>query len=159
MWNPFAFVGKLFGSEKALDSIVKGVSKGIDNLSYTEQEKAGDAIRSRTEARSMIIEWMKTNTGSRLARRVIALTVTSIWALEHVLTSGMAVASVWVDNPDKLLKSAEILASYSQEANGAFILVIGYYFAAPYMGTMVEGAMKKLSGGLPSKVPEVEAKK
>lgn len=149
--NPFALIGKLFGSEKSLDKIIDSVSNGIDHLSYTDEEKAGDAIRARTEARTMIIEWMKTNTGSRLARRFIALVVCSIWALEHLFAVVLHVAALWVDNPARFTEASLRIAEYSQEMNGAFILVLGYYFAAPYMGQMVDGAMKKLSGGLPKK--------
>jgi hypothetical protein len=30
--------------------------------------------------------------------------------------------------------------------NGAVMLILGFYFAAPYMGKMVDGAMAKFSG-------------
>lgn len=154
MWNPFAFVGKLFGSKKSLDRIVKGVSEGLDHLSYTEEEKAGDAAKSRTEARQMIVEWMRTNNGSRLARRFIALLVASIWALEHLAATILKVISPWVEDPSKFIESANAIAQHSEQMNGAFILVLGYYFAGPYMGQMVQGAIKKLSGGIPSTIHE-----
>jgi len=152
MWNPFAIFGKIFGSKKSLESIVSGVSRGLDNLSYTEQEKAVDAAVERKEARNMILQWMATNNGSKLARRYIAIVVSTIWALEHVVATVLRVISNWVDDPERYLQSANDISQMSQEMNGAFILVLGYYFAAPYMGKMVEGAMKKLSGGIPTRV-------
>lgn len=159
MWNPFAIFGKIFGSEKSLDTIVNGVSRGLDNLSYTEQEKSVDAAIERKEARNMILQWMATNSGSKLSRRYIAIVVTTIWAIEHIVATVLRVASNWVESPDKYLQSANDISQMSQEMNGAFILVLGYYFAAPYMGKMVEGAMNKLSGGIPKKVNKVASKK
>jgi len=38
-----ATIGKIFGSDKALTSIVDNVSKGLDALVYTDEEKAQDA--------------------------------------------------------------------------------------------------------------------
>ena len=159
MWNPFAIIGRIFGSEKSLDKIIGGVSRGLDNLSYTEQEKSVDAAVERKEARNMILKWVSTNNGSRLARRLIAVIVTVIWALEHVTATVLRVTSNWVEDPSKYLQSANDISQMSQEMNGAFILVLGYYFAAPYMGQMVQGAMKKLSGGIPSTVQEDRVEK
>ena len=39
------------------------------------------------------------------------------------------------------------MGGYAHEMNGAMMLILGFYFAAPYMGSIVEGAMKKFGGG------------
>ena len=57
------FWGKLFGTEKALSGIVDGVTKGLDALVYTDEEKAKDAAADRTEARQMVVGWMAATQG------------------------------------------------------------------------------------------------
>ena len=52
----FSFLGKLFGSTKALEEVVGGVGRGIDALVYTDEERAGDAAKARSEARSMVVK-------------------------------------------------------------------------------------------------------
>ena len=49
-----SFIGKLFGTEKALSGIVNGVTNGLDALVYTDEEKAGEAAKDRSEARAMV---------------------------------------------------------------------------------------------------------
>ena len=47
-----SFLGRLFGTEKALTEIVKAGRDGLDALVYTSEEKAADAAAAITEARS-----------------------------------------------------------------------------------------------------------
>jgi hypothetical protein len=56
------------------------------------------------------------------------------------------VVAIWVANSDKLIESANIIGGYAEKMNGAVMLILGFYFAAPYMGKMVDGAMAKFSG-------------
>ncbi len=44
------FIGKLFGSDKSVETIVSGVSRGLDSLVYTDEEKANAAAKERAEA-------------------------------------------------------------------------------------------------------------
>jgi hypothetical protein len=46
-----------------MDAAIGGITKGFDALVYTDEEKAGDAAKERSEARSMIVDWMKEHTG------------------------------------------------------------------------------------------------
>ena len=52
MW---ATVGKIFGTDKAITAVISNVSKGLDALVYTDEEKAGDAAKDRSEARKMVV--------------------------------------------------------------------------------------------------------
>ena len=45
----FSFIGKMFGSSKAGEKIIDGVTTGIDKLWYTDEEKAGDAAQAKRE--------------------------------------------------------------------------------------------------------------
>jgi len=144
-------IGRIFGSEKALTSVVEGVSSGLDKLFYTAEEKADDASKDRAAARAMIITWMDSTKGQNLARRLIALCIVSVWLFQYVSCMFLSVAAVWI-NPDQtaainpLIESARVIGTFAEKMNGAVMLILGFYFAAPYMGSLVKGAMDKCSG-------------
>ena len=77
-------LGKMFGSEKALGNIVGSVSRGLDSLVYTQQEKEQAAAAERAKAREMVLRWMESTQGQNLARRMIAVIVTSVWILQYL---------------------------------------------------------------------------
>jgi hypothetical protein len=81
-----SFWGKLFGTEKALNGIVDGVTNGLDALVYTDEEKAADAAADRSEARKMVVQWMAATQGQNLARRLIALSITGVWLSMYLLS-------------------------------------------------------------------------
>ena len=140
------FLGKVFGSEKALTGIVSGVTKGLDALAYTDEEKAGDAAKDRSEARGMVVRWMEATSGQNLARRALALIVTSVWLLQYVASAALSLASIWVAEDERLRQSAAVIGDYAYQMNGAMMLILGFYFAAPHMGSIVEAAMTKFGG-------------
>ena len=41
-----ALLGKIFGSEKALEATIGGITKGLDSLVYTDEEKKQTPLRS-----------------------------------------------------------------------------------------------------------------
>lgn len=159
------FLGRLFGTDKALEGVVNGVSKGLDALVYTDEEKAGDAAESRSEARKMVIEWMKATQGQNLSRRLIALSVTAVWILQYMVAQICDVVSVWV--PLKVVtlpstidgakpvvqvinvwsQSADSIRAGAGEMSGAVMLILTFYFAAPHMGQVVTAAIGKFTGG------------
>jgi hypothetical protein len=138
-------LGKMFGTDKAVASVVDNVSKGIDKLVYTAEEKAEDISADRSEARKMFIEWMRTTSGQNLARRLIALIVTGVWVMQYVTAMFMSLISVWVQEPKKWLESAALIGDYAEQMNGAMMLILGFYFAAPHLGKIVDSAMGKFS--------------
>ena len=139
-------LGKIFGTDKAIESVIDNVSSGIGKLIYTDEEKADDKAKSVTEARAMIIEWMRTTSGQNLARRLIALIVTGVWVLQYVGAMVLSITAVWVPDPKPFQESARIMGGYAEQMNGAMMLILGFYFAAPHMGKLVEYAMTKFSG-------------
>ena len=62
-------LGKMFGGAKSLDTIVGGVRSALDSLVHTEEEKAQEAAKDRSEARAMVIEWMRASSGQNITRR------------------------------------------------------------------------------------------
>jgi len=133
-----SFWGKLFGTEKALNGIVDGVTKGLDALVYTDEEKAGDAAADRTEARQMVVQWMAATQGQNLARRLIALSITGVWLLQYIVSQGMNFIAVFVESPDELNEAAEVMRNGASDMSPAVMLILAFYFAAPHMGDIAK---------------------
>ena len=139
----FSWVGKLFGSDKAAEKLIDTVSSGIDKAFYTSEEKAEDRAIARREGHAFIIEWLKSTTGSRLARRVIALIVTCMWTLQYLTAQLLLIIAVWSDTPEPYRDSARIIGENIDQSTGAMMLILGFYFAAPHMGAIAEAALNK----------------
>ncbi len=132
------FIGKLFGTDAALEGVVNSVSKGLDALVYTDEEKAGDAAKDRTEARKMIVAWMVATQGQNLSRRVLALSIAFVWLSQIVAGQAVGIVSVFVTVPEKLTQVVGILKAGAMDMNPVITLILSFYFAAPY----IEGAYK-----------------
>lgn len=140
----FKFLGKLFGSDESIKGIVDGVSNGLDALVYTDEEKAGDAAKERAAARSMLIQWMQASQGQNLARRFIALSLTMMWGVIHGIKTVLAALAPWLtDKTEQIMVSVQALEDATTQLNGAMMLILAFYFAAPHMGSIVEGALNK----------------
>ena len=145
----FNWLGKLMGTEKATNTMIEGVRDGLDALVYTDEEKATDARVERSEARMMVVRWMEATSGQNLARRLIALVVTGIWVFQYFASMALNISTVWVSNPEmatKLMESAKIVGETASQMNGAMMLILGFYFAAPHLGKISEAAINKFQG-------------
>lgn len=146
------FIGKLFGSEKALSGIVDGVTNGLDALVYTDEEKAGDAAKDRQEARQMVVQWMSATQGQNLARRLIALSITGVWLAMYVLSVGTAMIAVFLNDKGKALEVATIARDSAGDMSSAVMLILAFYFAAPHMGDIAKAAIGKFGKGQAGRV-------
>lgn len=138
-----SFWGKLFGSEKALSGVVEGVTNGLDVLVYTNEEKAQDAAKDRSEARKMVVGWMQATQGQNLARRLIALSITGVWLLMYLISVVTSMVSVFVDTAgavtsEKLISVSGIAKGAAVDMNPAVMLILAFYFAAPHMGDIAK---------------------
>lgn len=140
-----SFLGKLFSSDEAIKSTAGALRDGLDALVYTNEEKAADAAASRTEARSMLIKWMDSTQGQNLARRFLAVSLSMMWGAIYGVQIAMSAIAPWVadDTGKKLMESAEVLGESASQLNGAMMLILAFYFAAPHMGEIVQKAMDK----------------
>jgi hypothetical protein len=138
-----SFLGRLFGTEKALTKAVDSVSKGLDALVYTDQEQAEEAAKDRSEARKMIVEWMRATQGQNLARRLIALSITGVWLSQYIASQIVSGVAVFSDDKEKLLELSDILKTGAGSMDQAVMLILGFYFAAPYMGDFAKALMEK----------------
>lgn len=140
----FSWIGKLFGSDKAASSLIDNISNGLDKLHYGDQEQAEAHAKSVTESRQVLLQWLQSTSGSNLARRFIAISVTCIWALQYVVSMVLFALIPWL--PEYALamqQSAMSLQSSGEAVSGAMMLVLGFYFAAPHLGSIVDRAMSK----------------
>ena len=137
-------LARMFGTEKALNGAVTAVTKGLDALVYTDEEKNQAAAKERAAGRQMIIQWMENTQGQNLARRAIALTVTAIWAVQYVVAMLLdALAAAMPEHAPLLADVARAIREGGEQVTGAMMLVLGFYFAAPHLDKIVGGAMDK----------------
>lgn len=138
-----SFFGKLFGTEKALGGIVDGVTNGLDALVYTDEEKAGDAAKDRSEARQMVVQWMASTQGQNLARRLIALAITGTWLGMYLFSVICGMVAVFTNNSgavtaEKVNEVGVIAQKAAIDMNPAVMLILAFYFAAPHMGDIAK---------------------
>lgn len=146
------FFGKLFGTEKALGAIVDGVSNGLDALVYTDEEKAADAAADRSEARKMVVAWMTATQGQNLARRLIALAITSVWLGMYLIGTMASMCAVFVNSAgvitaEKIVEVGTIAKQSAADMNDAVMLILAFYFAAPHAGDIIKGLLGKMKKG------------
>ncbi len=139
-----SFFGKLFGTDKALESVVSGVSNSLDKLVYTDEEKAEDHAKSVTEARRMVVDWMAATSGQNLARRLIALAITGAWLGMYLLSVFANMIAVFVEADDKLVELSIIARNSANDMISAVMLILAFYFAAPHMGDIASAALGKM---------------
>ncbi len=133
------FWGKVFGTDEAIKGAVGAVRDGLDALVYTDEERADAAAKERSEARSMLVQWMEATQGQNLARRVISLAVTGVWLLQYIIAQiAMSVAVFWTDRAGQLKALAELNLKSADDMAAAAMLILGFYFAAPHLGSFVE---------------------
>jgi len=138
-----SFWGRLFGSDSAAEKLIDHASNGLDKMFYTSEEKAEAGAADRTEARRMVIEWLKNTQGQNLARRLLALMIASVWLLQYLSVQILSIAAIWATDTEKLMKSAEVIQDNIGQMTGAMMLLLGFYFAAPHMSGIVEAALSK----------------
>lgn len=135
----------MFGSDAAVEKTIDTVANGLDKLIYTDEERAEAAAQSRSEARTMFIEWVRNSQGQNIARRFLALVIAFTWLSQYFLAQIFSVMAVWSD-PEmvpRLTQSAEVVSQNADAMTGAMMLILGFYFAAPQLGKIVDGAMSR----------------
>ena len=137
-----SFWGKLFGTDEAIRSTVSAVKEGIDSLVYTEEEKASDASKERSEARSMLVGWMEATQGQNLARRLISLAITGVWLMQYIVSQiASSVAIFWSTKAEQLNQLAKLQLESANDMSPAVMLILAFYFAAPHMGDFAKAVV------------------
>jgi len=138
-----SFWGRLFGSAEATKEAVGAVRDGLDALWYTKEEKAADQAAEVTEARRVLLEWVKNSQGQNLARRVLAFAIAAAWLSFKFVGVCLSVVALWLDRVDaeKLREAADLVGEFSGDMTPAVMLILGFYFAGPHMGRIAEAAL------------------
>lgn len=137
-----SFWGKVFGTDEAIKGAVTAVKDGLDALVYTDEEKAVDASKERSEARSMLVGWMEATQGQNLARRLISLAITGVWLLQYVVSQIAASLAIFWDSKAMSLNAlAELQLKSANEMSPAVMLILAFYFAAPHMGDFAKAVI------------------
>lgn len=139
--------GKLFGTDSAVEKTIDTAGGLLDKAFYTDQEKAADRSEARREVQAMVIRWMEATTGSRLARRILAIAITFTWLSLFLTATIISVAAIFVTEGARLIQASELLDTRSETMTPAVMLILGFYFAAPYMGDLAKGALEKFGNG------------
>lgn len=137
-----SFWGKLFGTDEAIKSTIGAVKDGIDALVYTDEEKAVDAAKERSEARSMLVGWMEATQGQNLARRLISLAITGVWLLQYIVSQiASSLAIFWNTKAQQLNELAKLQLESANDMSPAVMLILAFYFAAPHMGDFAKAVV------------------
>ena len=134
-----SFWGKVFGTDEAIKGAVEAVRDGLDALVYTNEEKAVDAAKERSEARSMLVGWMEATQGQNLARRLISLAITGVWLFQYIVAQiAMSIAIFWTTKASELNALATLNMKSADDMGSAVMLILAFYFAAPHMGDFAQ---------------------
>ena len=134
-------LGRMFGTERALEKIVDSASSAIDALAFTDEEKAEAAGRERAQARQAVVDWMRASQGQNITRRFIASALVWPWITMHIL-GGLILPTVMIWEPGeagKINQSIEIIQKFSFDMNEFMWIIITFYFAAPHISEVMAG--------------------
>jgi len=150
-----SLIGKIFGSDAAIDKVIGHGKELLDDAFYTDQEEAADRAQAAKETRGLITEWIKNSQGQNLARRVLAFAIGFTWLSMFVAATLLDLASVWAELPhtveagqvvyNKFSTASQIIDTRNDQMTGAIMLILGFYFAAPKISEIANTAMQKLS--------------
>ena len=135
----------IFGSPDIVKESIAIIRDAGDALVYTDEEKAADRLKRSEQVDRLLISWMDTTKGQNLARRLLAVMITGVWLFMYVASFVVDVISVWSDKPALWVATSDQIGSYATQMNGAMMLILAFYFAAPHMDKIVTGAMDKFS--------------
>lgn len=144
----FDLVGRLFGSSNAGEKIIDGAISGIDKMWYTAEEKAQDAAQAKREVMSVYVEWLKGTSGSRVARRIIAIFTMFIWGFSYCSSAIFQLVAVWADDPTqvaKLVESSVILAAKAASVNTLVAVIFAFYFGGPAAVEISKNALNRFA--------------
>ena len=141
-----SFLGTLFGGSKAADKMVDATVSGLDKLFYTKEEQSDDRKEMNIFAGNMFIEWQKNTQGQNLSRRILALSIAGTWLAQYWASMIINIITASTEgDTTKLDRVSEAIGGNADAMTGAMMLLLGFYFAAPHLGKIVDGAMTKFS--------------
>ena len=129
-----SILGTLFGGPAAGKEIISQVGNAFDELIHTDQEEAEEKAQARREGYSVFMSWLESTSGSRIARRIIALTVVGIWALLFIMAIISRTVAAFVDELatiDQLMLVSNGFSTDAKEIAPLVGVVLLFYFGGP----------------------------
>ena len=112
-------LSKIFGSDKVVD----GAMSAADKLFFTNEEKADYKIKL-----------LKAYEPFKLAQRLIAGLVTSVYLFIHLIAAVMYVISFWLE---KAKEVSEGLFTLNNDSLGTpFAIIVAWYFAGGVLNSI-----------------------
>lgn len=135
-----SLLGRLFGSTNAGEAVLNGAVEAVDKIWYTEEEKAEDVAKAKTEAFAVYREWLESTSGSRVARRLLAMGAFGIWSLQHLSAMMFQLIAIWKVDP-RFTEAATVLGDVASSNNALVGLVFAFYFGGPVLVDATKGAV------------------
>lgn len=100
--------------------VFENISKGVDNLAFTQQERAELNMKLADKVAEYAEKTLSENTIRSKARRIIAYVIVFTWITAALL-------DIWIDNADlTYLWQDSVLKT-------AFIMVLAFFFGGYYL--------------------------
>lgn len=135
-----SLLGRIFGSTTAGEAVLNGAVSAVDKIWYTEEEKAEDVAKAKTEAFAVYREWLASTSGSRVARRLLAMGAFGIWSLQHLSAMMFQLIAIWKVDP-RFTEAATVLGDVASSNNALVGLVFAFYFGGPVLVDATKGAV------------------
>ena len=129
----FALVNNIFGgSTLSADKVFTSVAKGIDNLGFTEQEKATFTKEMAEGLAKYTIETLGASSDRSKTRRDIAIMIVSLYLLTFIVALVMLLTS-------KDLTSVKMIIELANEMNLSigFLMVLAFFFGGYYLQNLM----------------------
>lgn len=147
-----ALLGRMFGSDKALEKTIDAAAAGIDKLAYTKEEKAD----AQAEARKLVVDWIASSQGHNVTRRLLAVLIAGTWLIQYWVSMLLGVIAVWADDAHKFYETAKVVGDYADDMTGAMMLILTFYFAAPHLDTVIGKAFDRFGRSRPPASPPMK---
>ena len=134
------FLGKLFGTDKAVDNLLDKDSGllakaggWIGNFNYTEEEKA----ESDAQTREWGFRQLEALAPFKVVQRILAFAAASLW----IIVAINVIVAIWIEASTGLTVKADMMAfAMSDYVFWPVMVVFGLYFAG---GVIPRGTDKK----------------
>ena len=97
----------------------------LDKIFYTKQERAEGESEARQKLATYTLQWLDSQKGQNVARRIIAIMITSIWCTTYAIGVALAVAAVFAhaDLASKLVEASAVLKDSAEEISPQVMLL------------------------------------
>lgn len=139
----FGILKGMFAGADAAGDIIENVSSGLDKLHFGDQEKSEHAFKMREQGFKVVMSWLESTSGSRIARRFLAVASFLIWSGLFLVSAALNVSAVWVVNAKQLTESATLISGYANDMNPIIVTVFAFYFGGPVVMDATKNVMTK----------------